>query len=154
MTDQVVEPATTDESKVGETGKGLRAELNKRIASEKKYKTMLLEDAYRKLGLDPMTGLGKAIAKEFDGDPTVKALGEYAEAEYGYKPTPVEVTHPQAGQIVDEQGRIDQVGQVATTQQPLKENERLAKAEAEGDFATAGAIKAMQMQGIIDRANR
>jgi len=143
---------TQDGTPEQETGKGLRAQLEKVLAENKKPRSDKLASTFNGIGLSVEAGLGKAIAKEYDGELSVDAVAAYAESEYGYvKP---EATHQAAQQIAQEQARLDTVGQVTTPVQPVNTNERLAKAEAEGDYMTASAIKAAQMQQMMARQNR
>ena len=107
-----------DESK--DTGKGLRAQLEKALDAGKQkdadnadLRTKLLDRSYQELGLDPTKLIGKAIAEKFDGEPTTEALAEFAKNEYGYEFEAVETEHPQAQAIALGQAALDQVGQTA-----------------------------------------
>ena len=149
---------TTTETPEQETGKGLRAQLEKQIGLTKVEQdknavltTQLLANAYQDLNLDPATGLGKAIAKEYDGDPTLEGLAKYAKDEYDYEHTPADPTHPDAAIIAQGQAALDQVGQTAGSVVAPTEGDRLAKAEAEGDYATTMAIKGQQVADLMTR---
>ena len=142
------EPVVEEQPK--ETGKGLRTQLEKALEENRKLKADQLAGAFGTIGLDPTTGLGKAIAKEYDGDATPEALSAYASSEYGW--TRPEPQHPQAQQIVTEQARVDQVAQVTVpATSAMTEAQAIAEAEAAGDFDRAGAIKAAQMQRLVNR---
>lgn len=39
--------------------------------------------AFRRAGIDPTTGVGKAVAKTYDGDPDPDAIRQYAASEFG-----------------------------------------------------------------------
>jgi len=147
---------TPEETPVEETGKGLRAQLEKQIAATKAEQdknaaltTKLLENAYTDLNLDPTTGLGKAIAKEYQGEASADALAAYAKAEYGYEHTPVDPAHPQAADIANNQAALDQMGNTAGSIVPPSEKDTLAKAEAEGDYVTTVAIKGQQVADMF-----
>ncbi len=154
------EEETTEvvEEEQKETGKGLRAQLEKTLAGSKAkddtiadLTTRILSGAYEQLNLDPTTGLGKAIAKEYDGDASFDGLAAYAKEEYGYEAPAVDEQHPQAQQIAQGQAALDQVGQTAGSIVPPTQQDALAKAEAEGDHATSMAIKSAQLEGLMKR---
>lgn len=133
-------------------GKGLRAELEKRIASEKgkdetiaTLKGRLLAGSYAEIGLDPSKELGLAIANEYDGETSTEGLAAFAKEKYQYVHTAAPEVTPQGAQIATEQARLDQVGQTAGSVAPPTEADALAKAEAEGDYQTTMAIKGAQV---------
>ena len=142
----------TPNEPVEETGKGLRAQLEKSIASghakdeeNAALKTQLLAGAYANIGLDPSKELGKAIAKEYQGEPTVEGLTKFAFDEYGYT-KPAGEAHPQAAAIAQGQAQVDAASQGAGSA-PIAptDAERLAEAEAKGDYQTTMAIKGAQI---------
>jgi len=143
------EPTPVVEPDTPESGKGLRAQLEKSNARANKYKTQLLATAYDDLGLKADEGLGKAIAKEYDGEPNAEALATFAEEEYGYtKPEPVEVNE-QAQRIAQEQQNLDTAAATAGSIVSPTTEELLAKAEAEGDVQTSMAIKGAQVAAMF-----
>lgn len=149
ITDQKVLDAQHDEDSEPEEDKAsgpkqLRDALKRSQDEVTRLRAIAMSSAYADVGLDAETGLGKAIAKEYKGDPTTEALAEYAKDEYGYI-KPVGQNHPQGEIIVNEQARLDAVSAAATSIAPPSEGEALAKAEAEGDWETTGRIKAERM---------
>jgi hypothetical protein len=127
-------------------GKGLRKQLNASLDREKKYKTQLLDNAYEELKLDPNTGLGKAIAKEYEGEPTLDALAAYAKDEYEYEaPAAESADHPQAELIAQQQAALDAVGGTAGSVVDPTQGDVLAQAEADGDYQKTMAIKAQEV---------
>lgn len=129
-------------------------ELRDALAREKdlshKYRSQLLSGVFEEIGLNPEVELGKAIAKEYDGDPTVEALTEYAKTEYGYE-APKSDENPKQTQITDGQKQLDALNTQSTSVTIASENEALKEAQAKGDFATAGAIKARRMEKMFLR---
>ena len=123
----------------------LRARLKAVQAQNAELRAGQMAQVYAAVDLDPSTGLGKAIAKEYDGDMTVEALTAYAGDEYGYV-VPEAPTNPQAQAIQTEQSRLDSAAQgagsvpVAPTQ-----GQAIAEAEQAGDFSTAMNLKGDQM---------
>lgn len=89
MTDESMTTETIEEAEVTEEPTGnpeLRAaydrEKERRITAERRVIAGDLEA----IGLDPDVGLGKAIAKEYDGELTREAIAAYASEEYGFTP--------------------------------------------------------------------
>ncbi len=145
---QSVQDAPTGDAKPDEA-RGLRKQLNEAHATIKQQRTDLLTPAYAKLNLDPETGLGKAIAKEYDGAASYDALAEFATKEYGHVAPEASPDHPQAQQVNLAQAQLDQVGEVAGTVAPLGRDDTLAKAEAEGDYGITMAIKGQQIADML-----
>ena len=139
-TEETTEGSATDSGPI----KQLRAAEKAARQEAAEYKTLLMKGAYNDIGLNPNDGLGKAIAKEFDGKPTTEALAEYARAEYGYE-KPIGSDHPEAATITGQQAQLDAASQGAGSVLPPKEADVLAKAEAEGDYKTSMAIKGNQV---------
>ncbi len=148
---EVEEAITPDEGQKPEEAKGLRKQLEASLEREKGYRTQLLSTAYADVDLDPTTGLGKAIAKEYDGEASAEALALYAKAEYDYtKPEAVAELNPQAAVITQEQAALDLAGQTAgSVPVAPTQGDALAKAEAEGDYATTMAIKGQQLADLM-----
>ena len=130
----------------------LRARLKAVQAQNAELRAGQMAQVYAAIDLDPATGLGKAITKEYDGDMTVEALTAYAKTEYGYD-APEVPTNPQAATIAAEQGRLDAASTgagsvpIAPTQ-----GQEIAEAEAAGDFTTAMNLKGNQMESWFKRS--
>ncbi len=142
-------PEVAEKTDKPEEAKGLRKQLNDAHAVIAKQRTDILTPAYEKLNLNPENGLGKAIAKEYEGEASYEALAKYAKDEYGHEFTPVDTTHPEAEAIVQGQAALDQVGQTAGSVVAPTQDDALAKAEAEGDYATTMAIKGQQLADML-----
>jgi murein DD-endopeptidase MepM/ murein hydrolase activator NlpD len=138
------ETTETTEDQVTETGKGLRAQLEASLSRERELKARILNEAYAELGLNPEVGLGKAIAKEYEGEASKEALAAYATQEYGYTP-PIAEDSPIAGTVQHEQARLDAVQQTAGSIPAPTRQEELAAAEAQGDYRKALDIKGQEV---------
>ena len=132
-----------------EEARGLRKQLNEAHAVIAKQRTDILTPAYNQLGLDPTKELGKAIAKEYEGEASFDALAKYAKDEYGYEHTPVDPANPQVEVIAQAQAALDQVGQTAGSVVTPTQDEVLDKAEAEGDYRLTMAIKGRQLTDML-----
>ena len=136
---------TTDTGTEEETGGGLRRQLEATLAENRTLKADKLSGSFKEIGLDPTTGLGKAIAKEYDGEISTEALAAFADSEYGHKFEAQAETHPQAQAINQGQAALDQAGQTAGSVPTPTQADVLAKAEAEGDYSKTMAIKSAQV---------
>ena len=124
--------------------KGLRSQLEAALSENKDLKAKDRDRAFADAGLDITKGVGKAVYKEYDGDMTKDAILGYAAEEYSHEAGEGEV-HPQAEAIATGQAALDQVGQTAGSVVPPTQSDELAKAEAEGDYATTLAIKGQRV---------
>lgn len=133
-----------------ETGKGLRAALDKANAELKDFRADARSAAFRDNGLDPDKGEGKAFARGYDGENSAEAVAKYLEDEYEYVYQAPESEHPQSQAITQGHQALDQVGQLAGSV-PLSptDGDVLAQAESEGDYKTTMAIKSQQMAEMM-----
>ena len=130
----------------------LRAALKREREANAGLRAGQMTQVYAAVDLDPATGLGKAIAKEYDGDMTVEALTAYANEEYGYV-VPDAPTHPQAATIAAETARLDAASQGAgSVPVAPTRGQEIADAEAAGDFTTAMNLKGDRMSGWFKQA--
>ena len=146
-TDETTTDETTD---AGDSGpiKQLRA-ANKKVTEERDaMRVLLMKQAYVEVGLDPEEGLGKAIAKEYDGDPTTEALATYAQSEYGHT-KPLGQEHEAAGEIAGQQARLDEASLTAGSVALPSEADALAAAEQGGDWQKTMAIKGDQIAAMF-----
>jgi len=153
MTDETTTETTEVAEAVEETPevdgpKQLREALKRTNAENAELRAQLMESAYKEAKLDPSTGLGKAIAKEYKGDPTAESLLAFAEDEYDYVPVPTP-DNIQAVDIVEGTERVDAMQAISTSTVPLTEADELQKAQAEGDLTKSGAIKAGQLRRLM-----
>jgi aminopeptidase N len=146
---------TNDQEVVAESDEGdinapaeLRAAYKREKAENKKLKAQLMDNAYRQAGLDTSGGLGKAIARLYEGEPDAEAILAYAKEEFGYEQASAP-ENPAQPVIQQQQATLDAINQVGTPVNPQTEIEALIEAEKSGDFATAGAIKAEQLKRLF-----
>jgi hypothetical protein len=115
------------------------AELKELQKTTNRQRVKLMESTFKAVGLDPAKGLGKAIAKEFDGEPDAEQLRQFAIEEYGWEPPTPE--NPQAEVVVEAQGRVQAAtaGADSVPVQPI--DFQIQEAEEKGDFASAVSLK-------------
>ena len=130
--------------------KGLRKQLADAHAKLKEYEVKEMGSAFESLKLDTDKGLGKAIAKEYNGEMTVDAIAKYAKDEYGYEVPTDEAPHPQAEDIATNQQALDQIGQTAGSVVAPSDQDKLAEAEATGDVKTSLALKGQEVASWFD----
>ena len=147
-TEEAVDAPT--EAAKPDDAKGLRKQLADAHQTIATMRTGLLDPAYQKLGLNPEAGLGKAIAKEYDGAASYEALAEFAQTEYGHVAPEVEAdAHPQAAAIHAEAEKLDKVAGSAMSVVPTTQLDDLATAEADGDYQKTLDIKGQQLADML-----
>lgn len=134
----------------GNGPKELREALKRANEEAAKYRSIVMKDVYGQAGLDPEKGLGKAIAKEYKGEPDVAALLEYAQTEYGYE-APSQPENPAQPQIQQGTRQAEQIAAVTQSVVPDAPAEAQQKAESERDWDTAGRIKADKLRSMMGR---
>ena len=133
--------ADTVETPDPDEPKGLRKQLAEANSTIKDLRGKELDRVFTEVGLQTEKGLGKAIAKEYDGEITAQAVAEYAKAEYEWEGTTVS-QHPEAQEIAQGQRALDAVAQGAGSV-PLapSEEQALASAETEQNYQKTLAMK-------------
>lgn len=126
----------------------LRAAYKREKAENKKLKAQVMERAYSDAGLDTSVGLGKAIFTLYDGEPDTETILAYAKDEFEWEP-PATPENPQQPVIQQQQTMLDNVIVNSAPVDPQTEQEALTKAESEGDYDTAGVIKAERLRRMM-----
>ena len=91
--------------------------------------------------LSPVSNMvGKAIAKEYQGELNKEAIAAFAAEEYGWEPSTVE--NPAQPVIDAGNARLEQVQQSTESLEPATIQEQARKAAAEGDMVAAANAKA------------
>jgi len=141
---------TTETTEVEPEAKGLRAQNDQLRKKVRDLEATEANGTIAGLGLTLETGIGLVLSEQFNkGD---LALGDIAEAaiKYGHVvPEAQPVVHPEAEAIAQGQAVLDQIGQTAGSVAPPTQGDALAKAEAEGDYATTLAIKGQQLADMM-----
>jgi hypothetical protein len=143
-------PEPVDE---GNGPKELRAALKRTNEENAELRGLLMKDAWTAIDLDPERGLGKAIAKEYKGQPTASALAEYAATEYGHN-VPDAPENPAEPVITDATAQAEAIRNVTQPVVPDAPEEARRKAEAERDWDTAGNIKANKLRRMMTPGTR
>ncbi len=114
--DQQQEPAQ-DNSAI----KQMREAMERKDDTIASMRTQLVGGHLSSIGLNPDAGLGKAIAKGYDGDVSAEAIAAFAKDEYSYEPKATE--NPQAQNVQEAQQRADQFGSAAASVQPTSQED-------------------------------
>jgi hypothetical protein len=123
---------TDDDGKQLDGPKGLREALDRSKTKAAKLQAQVERLAYEKVGLDPTTGMGKAIAQTFEGevDPDdVQPLVEFAQAEFDVKlevvgSVPAGTTQPAVSEGVNRLSKVE-----AASSEPKQPDTRQARAD-------------------------
>jgi hypothetical protein len=106
---------TTSELEENSAIKNMRATIEREQARNAELTQQLVGQHLQTLGLEPDRGLGKAIAKGYDGEVSADAIAAYAKTEYDYEP---QAAPPAAEQAVQQQQRVAQFGSASAALQP------------------------------------
>lgn len=122
-------------------GSALRRQLEAALTEVKTLKTEKRERAFKDAGLDPERGIGKAVAKLYEGDIDAGAIQNFAKEEFDWEP-------PGEGES-QESGEPDQSVWTPERQQTLDDGESRRSALASGtlpsrDPSTTDRLKAAE----------
>jgi len=104
--------------------KQMREALARKDEENAGMRTQLMNGHLTAIGLSADTGLGKAIAKGYEGDVSKDAVAEYAKSEYSYEQEVQE--NQQAAQMQETQQRADAFGSAAGSIQPSSQEDVIA----------------------------
>lgn len=107
----------------------LRAHADRALERAKAAEAELLKVRLGEIGLDPATGLGKAIAKEYEGEFTLEAIAGYAEEEYGHQ-SETGIPDTRVQQIEEAQARADRLSAPSESIVPATTEDETAAREA------------------------
>lgn len=148
MTDETTEAA--------EGPKGLREALDRKeaeLAEERTRNTeltsKLMQSAFKEAGLNPLEGLGKAVAKLYEGEPDAAAVAQFAKEEYGWSGSAQTSSADTASAVAAGQQRVDSAlaGSSPITAEP-ELRQQIQEAERAGDWTTALALKTRALKDI------
>lgn len=115
-TDQVA--VTGGEVNPADANAQLREAYEREKARRLELQGEVLKGHLSAIGLSHKEGLGKAIAKEYEGDFTLEALAEYAQEEYGYESSGAGVNETKAKEIEQAQTAADQANASSVSVEP------------------------------------
>lgn len=129
------------------TPAGLRATLDRKEERIKELqekvnqqKVHLMERAFSDAGLDPTTGIGKAVAKEYEGDPAPESIQSFAREEYGWEPEPEQASE-MAAVVTEAQQRVATATAGGSSTPTQEIDLQIAEAEKAGNFAESIRLK-------------
>jgi len=120
----------------------LRQQYEAAMAELEQLRPLKVKETLRQAGFDPEATEGKALtlaieAGKVEADP--QKIVEFAANEFGFQPR-VALTETEAKQV-EAAARMEQVRQVTTSVQTPSADDEIAKAEQEGDWTKAMALK-------------
>lgn len=142
--------------------KALREALERQKAENAELRGKLRQSAFREVGIDTTTGLGKTMAEFYDGDADPDAIRQFATERFEWKPpepkpgdeppeTPGkgELRKEVTEQVVEAGERIDKTVEKATSTDGVDDlDAKIAEAEANKDWQTAMKLKALKTRQI------
>jgi hypothetical protein len=134
-------------------GGGLRKQLEAALAENRELKVEKRDDILSGLGLESNSGLGLALAEQFDkGELTLEQIASTATEKYGViPPAATPAADPRVAQIAQGQQALDGVAQAAGSLAPPTQQDQLARAEAEGNTDATLAHKSAQLGEMLRR---
>ena len=141
---------TIEETETKDVPKQLREALKRSNDENAKLREQVMAKAFTDLGLDPTTGLGKAVSQVYDGDTSFEALAKFALEEYGHEAPAAPENAEQAAAVLSGQAQLDAASTGAGSVTPPTQQDQLATAEAEGDYDTAMRIKGQRIAGWFE----
>lgn len=141
------------EEQIDETdGARLRAELQELVTGNKSMSERVtakrLEFAFKDAGFDTSTGVGKAVADLYEGEPDPDAIREFASAQFGVTPSPSEadLRAQAAQQRAEGEARMAMINQAAMPIRAPSIDDDIQKAMQSGDLSTAGRLNAQKLE--------
>lgn len=133
-------------------GSRLRRQLEEALEENKTLKAERREQAFKDAGLDPKRGIGRAVAKLYEGDADVEAIREFAKDEFEWQPPTGdgdgEQLSPEEQQRLEGEQRVQGVANSALPPRTPSDADRIQEAETNGDWDTANRLKAQQLEAL------
>ena len=101
--------------------KQLREEYKKLKAENKQFKANAMNTALGSLGLSADKGIGKAVTKLYDGEPTVEAIKDFVSQEFGEVSNSEQpsATPEVNNNVVEAQSRVEQLNKIGVNAEPV-----------------------------------
>ena len=96
--------------------------------------------AFKEAGLDPTTGIGKAVYRTYEGEINPEQIKTFAAEEYDWE--------PKAPGVSDAQQRMNAISQVGSAEEARNRIEQADAAAAEGDWVKSAALKDAELLAI------
>jgi hypothetical protein len=125
-------------------------QLRELVTSQKEQITKLSgvarQAAFKEAGIDPSTGLGKAIYRTYDGEIDPAQVVAFAQSEYDWKPE-------EAPAVSDASRRIETVGNQGQSEVVANRMAQADEAASKGDWLTAQAFKDQELFALAQQIN-
>ena len=141
---------TVEEMQDNNAIKQMRERIKELESVEKEFKSVQMANAIKDAGFDPDTGAGKALKDLYKGELQADAIKEFA-SQYGWGDAPAEPTQEelQRQRVVSSQDNLDTVIEASVPVEPVGLDDQIAKAQADGDWATSSALKADKLKALL-----
>jgi hypothetical protein len=102
--------------------------------------------AFKEAGIDPTTGLGKAIYRTYDGEIDPAKVVEFATSEYDWQPK-------ESPTVSDASKRIATIGDQGQTEVSGGRIAQADEAASKGDWLTSQALKDQELFALAQQVN-
>lgn len=153
MADNLDEVEDTENEQESSVLRAIRRELKNVKKERDELKSFQRSAVFKEAGLDPNKGIGKAIAKLYDGEPDVDAIREFAAAEFDWEPDATQTNgnnelNEAEQERLSAQQRADQLRTNTEPVLPPDLDTQIADAEKAGDVRTSIALKQQKLKSV------
>jgi hypothetical protein len=148
MTDNNTDPdSQADESRDESSNvRQMRSRMEAQTTELEMLRGVARQAAFKEAGIDPTTGLGKAIYRTYDGEIDPVKVVEFATSEYDWQPK-------EAPSVSDASRRIETVGNQGQSEVVGSRMEQADEAASKGDWLTAQAFKDQELFALAQQVN-
>ena len=124
--------------------KQLREEYKKLKAENKQFKANAMNTALSSLGLSADKGIGKAVTKLYDGEPTVESIKEFVSQEFGEVSNSEQPSAVQSvtENVVEAQSRVEQLNKIGVNAEPVDVSQEFLGFVSDSENSTRDVINA------------
>ena len=137
--------------------KQLREEYKKLKAENKQFKANAMNTALGSLGLSADKGIGRAVTKRYDGEPTVEAIKDFVSQEFGEVSNSEQPSAVQSvtENVVEAQSRVEQLNKLGVNAEPTNIGDEFMKFVKDSNTSTRDSINAkLRMLDTLKEQNK
>ena len=122
----------------------LREEYKKLKAENKQFKANAMNTALGSLGLSADKGIGKAVTKLYEGEPTVESIKEFVSQEFGEVSNSEQPSAVQSvtENVVEAQSRVEQLNKIGVNAEPVDVSQEFLGFVKDSENSTRDVINA------------
>lgn len=128
----------------------MRTRIDELTEENQKLAGRVRESAFKEAGIDVTEGMGKAIARLYEGDSDPQAILEFAETEFGWNPSAGDqasggpstgTPSPGVQRVRESQERMDRVGTSSSPADSDTLDRQIEEAQKRGDVDASMSLK-------------